>query len=178
MNKFITAFITYVFFLQLQSAANDTDKILHDSCINSLYEPAKIYFKDTQITPIRDSRGIILRFELPNPVSEYKNISENTLSNIKKINYFLAKIKNLVIIEVHVGNFSKEDITELKKWEISTVIANNIESELLNSNYGFDITRIDSVGYGEFLPAKNTSNDGGKYQNRVDIIVLCNIIGE
>ncbi len=63
-----------------------------------------------------------------------------------------------------------------KDWEISTVIANNIEKEIRKSDKNIG-DRIYSVGYGEFLP-KNTPNNGGKLSNRVDIIVLCKISGE
>ena len=38
--------------------------------------------------------------------------------------------------------------------------------------------QLKSVGYGEFLPSKNTPYNGGKNEGRVDIILLCNINGE
>ena len=65
----------------------------------------------------------------------------------------------------------------LKNWEISAVIAGNIEKALFDENNTLK-SRIHSVGYGEFLPENNTPNNGGKLLNRVDIIILCNISGE
>ena len=58
------------------------------------------------------------------------------------------------------------------------LVANNIESVMLEQSDRDFRNRINSIGYGEFLPSKNTSNNGGKYANRVDIIILCNISGE
>ena len=95
-----------------------------------------------------------------------------------KIKEFLSKIENPVIIEVHTENVSQSNTRFLKNWELSTVIANNIESVMLEQSDRDFRNRINSIGYGEFLPSKNTSNNGGKYANRVDIIILCNISGE
>ena len=97
---------------------------------------------------------------------------------IKNIEKFLAKIENPAIIEVHTGNFSEKTHSRLKKWELSTMLANDIEAVITKPFGSIPQKRINSVGYGEFLPAKNTPNNGGKYLNRIDIIVLCNISGE
>lgn len=149
--------------------------ILDDICINELHSSAKEFFKNTNISTFRDSRGIIIRYEIENLLSEYYHPN---ISNYKILEKFLAKIENPAIIEVHTGDFPTEAFPYLKSWEVSTVIANNIEA-LITKPYGsVDQNKINSVGYGEFLPAKNTSNNGGKYLNRVDIIVLCNISGE
>ncbi len=149
--------------------------ILNDKCINELYDKAEKYFKNTSIIPIRDSRGIILRFNFDVPVLK---IEELNFPIYKNIEYFLAKIENPAIIEVHVGNFPEGEFKNLKKWEVSTVMANNIEAIITEPVGIISQNRINSIGYGEFLPAKNTSNNGGKNSNRVDIIILCNISGE
>lgn len=154
--------------------AEDTKPILHDSCINALYMPASVYFMYDNIHILRDSRGIIIRFQIEDPVAEYKALSQTTIQKIAKIESFLAKIKNLAIIEVHIGEIIPANI---KNWEISAVIAGNIERIVCTNNRELK-ERIYSVGYGEFLPAKNTPNNGGNFLNRVDIIVLCNISGE
>ena len=152
--------------------SNEYQYILDDGCINELYFSAEKFFKNTDIKAFRDSRGIILRYEIKNILSEFYSPDVN---NYKKLENFLAKIENPAIIEVHTGDFSSEN---LKNWEISTIIANNIEAIITKPYGSVDQNKINSVGYGEFLPAKNTSNNGGKYLNRVDIIVLCNISGE
>ena len=108
----------------------------------------------------------------------YEVLGVDTYKKTKKIEYFLAKIKNPVIIEVHTEKKPLKDSYNLKNWEISSVIAGKIESIILKPRGNIELDRIDSVGYGEFLPVKNTSNNGGNYFNRVDIIILCNISGE
>ena len=90
----------------------------------------------------------------------------------------MAKIENPAIIEVHIVDFPEEKISNLKKWEFSTVFANNIEAIITKPAGIIDQNKINSIGYGEFLPEKNTPNNGGKNTNRVDIIILCNISGE
>ena len=170
-------FILIIFILIFTSGfayAEEVKFILHDKCINELYVPASAYFMYDEIYVIRDSRGIILRFKLEEPEAELKALSERMLKNINRVESFLAKIKNLVIIEVHVGELSSG---ELKKWEISAVIAGKLEQAVCDSDTALK-ERIYSVGYGEFLPAKNTPNNGGNFLNRVDIIILCNISGE
>ena len=89
----------------------------------------------------------------------------------------MAKFKNPVIIEVHTSKFPLETFENLKNWEISTIIANKIEAIMLERGY-ISSSQIKSIGYGEFLPSKNTPNNGVKNSGRVDIIILCSISGE
>ena len=149
--------------------------ILDDKCITDLYSEAETFFKSTDVKTIKDSRGLILRYEFEDPIYEYYNLN---LVMFRKIEYFLAKIENPAIIEVHVLNFPEQESINLKKWEISTMMANNIETIITKPAGMVEQKRINSIGYGEFLPAKNTPNNGGKNSNRVDIIILCNITGE
>ena len=160
-----------IFLTPCISQAEEFLYILNDKCINDLYNLASSYFNRTEIEVIRDARGIILRIKIVDSNTDKYN-------EIKKIEYFLAKIENPAIIEVHMGNFPKEELNNLKKWEVSTVIANKIEAIITKPEGVIPQNRINSVGYGEFLPAKNTPNNGGNYLNRIDIIILCNISGE
>jgi len=157
--------------------AEETKYILHDNCINMLYNPAVVYFEDSEISVFRDSRGIVISFGIANPEDEYNQLTDKMLKNLAKIEYFLAKIKNAVIIEVRTAGDIPANLNHLKKWEISAVIAGNIEYVLCRDNTTLK-NRIHSVGYGEFSPKNNTPNNGGKLLNSVDIIILCNISGE
>ena len=153
--------------------------IMNDECIDVLYKKAVNYFKENKDFEIkRDPRGIILRFGISNTCEEIRYINTPTYRKILLAEDFLAKIKNPAIIEVHTRKASCKERGTLKNWEISTVIANNIESIVLTPNGKLSRSRINSVGYGEFLPAKNTPNNGSNYTNRVDIIILCNVSGE
>ncbi len=178
MNKFKNFFLI-LFLLNQSICYSDTFKyILHDKCINMLWNQAQLEINNDDIAIIRDSHGIILRFSIENLPYEYYNLSSKTIKNLKSVEQFLAKIKNPVIIEVHTDGASKDIIKGLKNWEVSTVIANNIESTMSALDKETKREQIISVGYGEFLPSKNTPNNGGKFLNRVDIIILCNISGE
>lgn len=175
MRNILIAIFIILFFYCAQVSAREYLYILNDNCINELHNKAQQALINSQINVIRDPHGIILRFELPHPEKEYENLSIETTQKISAAISFLAKIKNPAIIEVHTENISKEKLKGHKNWEVSTVIANNIESVFSSR---LDYNRISSVGYGEFLPAKNTSNNGVNYPNRVDIMILCNINGE
>lgn len=167
-------FIVFILIFSLPVWAEDVKYILHEECINALYKPAILFFNNDKIYPIRDSRGMILRFQLEEPMAEANNLSKKTIQKLLKIESFLAKIKNPVIIEVHIEDIVSDNI---KNWEISAILAGNMEKALLQGNSRLK-NRVHSVGYGEFLPAKNTPNNGGNFTNRVDIIILCNISGE
>ena len=176
MHRFLILLILLIFYTNY-AFSEEVKFILHDKCINILYRPALVYFNDTNVSVFRDSRGIILRFEIKNIKDEYENLSIDTFYNLIKINKFLAKIKNPAIIEVHVSDTLSYNFNNLKKWEISAVIAGHIE-KFLNFGKSLSDRKVLAVGYGEFLPVNNTSNNGGKNFNRVDIIILCNINGE
>jgi len=176
MQKFMIVII--VLSLIISPAISEEVKyILHDKCINILYRPAVMYFIDTEIQVIRDPRGIILRFGLIDPEDNFYKLTNQIENRLKKIEYFLAKIKNPAIIEVHTAKNIYTNTDGLKSWEISAVIAGNIEKAICKKGNVLN-TRIHSVGYGEFLPENNPPNNGGKLSNRVDIIIMCNISGE
>ena len=171
MKQIIVTLFSIVITTTCVSEAQEFLYILNDNCINKLYTTAEEHFKHSTIKVIRDARGVILR-------EEFLDNREDLYTKMKNIEKFLAKIENPAIIEVHTERFQKENDYFLKNWEISTIIANKIEA-IITKPYGIiNQDRINSVGYGEFLPAKNTSNNGGNFSNRVDIIVLCNVSGE
>ena len=152
--------------------------ILNDNCINVLFLQANNSVKSSEIEILRDSKGIVLRMIIDNPEEEYNTLSQKICKNLTIIKDFLAKIENAVIIEVHTKVAKLPDEGKIKNWELSTVIANRVEQEILKNSGNMDVSRIKSVGYGEFLPAKNTPYNGGNISNRIDIIILCNITGE
>ncbi len=166
-------------FISGSCSAREFAHILNDNCIDSLYYKALNYFENNNNFEIeKDPRGILIRFKLSNSCKEVNYIENTTYQNILSAEDFLAKIKNPVIIEVHTKEASCTGKGNLKNWEISTLIANNIESIVLTPRGKLARDRVSSIGYGEFLPPKNTPNNGSKYKNRVDIIILCNVSGE
>lgn len=176
-----TFFILTIVFLVINQFnkycyGNNYTYILNENTIEETYQKARKEINSTEILILKEARGILLRFKLDNPLEEYYELSNKTILNLKKIEIFLAKNKNPAIIEVHTGK--KSIHSYLKNWELATVISNKIEYCLKTNNILKYKNNISSVGYGEFLPANNTPNNGGEYINRVDIIVLCSISGE
>ena len=170
--------IIFIFFAGCLASAAEYKYILNEKCINNLYDAAEKAINNKNIHIIKDSRGIILRFSLDNPLKEVESLSGETVQNLKDVGFFLAKTKNLVIMEVHAGDIKPDFDIKYKNWEISSVIAGKTEDEVLKTLSSGDYSRVKSVGFGEFMPIKNTPYNGGNYSNRVDIIVLCNVSGE
>ena len=175
MKCFYKILLIFLFLNNANIFASEYIYILNDECINFLYAQAERSLEQKNIEVLKDSRGIILRYILGEDFSTFSDID---LKVFQEIEYFLAKIENPAIIEVHVGTFPENKSFNLKKWEISTIIANKIEAIITLPVGSIKQNRINSIGYGEFLPAKNTPNNGGKNSNRVDIIILCSISGE
>ena len=176
MKKFILIIFIITFFSKAH--AEEFYYIFNDECIKNLYISATESICNNNINIIKDSRGIILRFKLEEVDKNYEKLTPETKKNLSSVRDFLAKIKNLAIIEVHTEEIKTKNLAELKKWEVSTVIANKAEQFMTENVSGIETERIDSVGYGEFLPEKNTPYNGGKSSNRIDIIILCNVSGE
>jgi hypothetical protein len=152
--------------------------ILNETCYTK-YETESIKtIKDPDIIILKEAIGIIIRFEIKNPIEESYCLSTKIIYYLKEIEKFLAKIKKSAIIEVHTEVFALDKRREFKNWELSILIANKIENYLIQNSSTITKNNIKSIGYGEFMPAKNTPNNGGKYSNRVDIIIPCSINGE
>ena len=174
----IIIFIILIFFISINiSLAKDYIYILNSKESNEIYNNAINHFKTSQISVFKDIRGVVISFYIEDLEQDYTNFSKKTIQNLEKIEYFLAKNKNPVIIEVHTTEIPLENSKNLKNWEISTIIANKIEV-FLRKRVHFSNLEIKSVGYGEFMPSKNTPNNGVKNKGRVDIIILCSINGE
>ncbi len=176
--KYFVKICFLIMFTILPCFAEEYLYILNDGCILDLYENAEKFFKNTPVYVVKDPHGLLLRFEIKNPEVECDGLSADTYLKIRYIEQFLAKMNNPAIIEVHVNEIPKEGCKNLKKWEISTLIANKIESLVLKPVGMIARDKIHSVGFGEFLPPKNTSNNGGNIANRVDIMILCDVNGE
>jgi flagellar motor protein MotB len=156
---------------------------LNEKPLNQVYLSALNFFKGTNVMVLKEPIGVVLRLEFKIEEFVARNLYDSQILNLRgrifmdllRMEYFLAKIKNPVIIEVHTAKNSSKGI---KSWELSTLIANELEKLLTERNPLLNKERVRSVGFGEFLPIKNTSNNGGNYSNRIDIMILCDISGE
>ncbi len=165
LRKFL--FFIILFFSQIVFATGNIAYTLNGSSTLS---------KCNNVEIINDVRGIILRIEEDNLEDNYYGLTRKITKKLDCIEYFLAKINNPVIIEVHTRKFPPN--LGIKNWEFSSVIASNIGDYLLNSHAGISADRILPVGFGEYMPDINTPNNGGKYSDRIDIIILYNVNGE
>lgn len=178
LHKYLILFIAFCFTNIKAIGIEKYQHILNEPCLTSFQAKAIEYINDTNITIIKEAMGVTIRFRIENPMEEFYHLSSQTIDILKKIEYFLAKIKKPVIIEVHTEVFGLESKKGIKNWELSTVIANKVETFLIQNSSTITKENIKSIGYGEFMPVKNTPNNGGKYSNRIDIIIPCSISGE
>lgn len=166
--RIIILLLILLFFSQITFAENSPIYILDNS--------KQVLSHCDEVIVKKDVRGIVIRIEVENIENNYYSLTKKLREQLDCIEYFLAKIKNPVIIEVHTEKILPD--LNLKNWEFSSVIAGNIGDYLIKSGTGISAERILPVGFGEYMPDINTSNNGGKYTNRVDIIVLYNMDGE
>ena len=167
-----------IFFFLPVFAEDNPACIGYDYAIDCLYNELKLALLSCRnIELIKDVRGVLIRLEPEDITENYYNLTDEIKERLKCIEYFLAKIKNPVIIEVHTEKIPIS--SNIKSWELSSVVAANIGDFFVKQAPGVFADRIYQIGYGEFLPDNiNTPNNGGKYRSRVDIIVLCSINGE
>lgn len=176
MKKFFLSFLILINSFYAKVHSEDYHYILNENKFKRAYSQAINIINDEDIIISKSPLGIIISFEIKKPELNFYNLTPDTKNKLNTIKNFLAKNKNAVIIEVRTdkNTFLKEE--SIKNWEISTIISNNIENYFLREMQFIQNENIFSIGYGEFSPLKNTSNNGGKLLNRVDIIVLLNDI--
>lgn len=158
-------------------ASAETVYVLGEASINNTYEEVKRGLAACEGVEVKkEIRGVVVSLELENPKANYYHITPELEKKLTCVEYFLAKIKNPVIIEVHTDKVPEG--IKGKNWEFSSVIAGNVGDVFLKHEPAIPSERIYLVGYGEFMPAINTSNNGGNYSNRIDIIIRSSIDGE
>ena len=174
-----SAFLLLIFSMlfSVVYAENAPLYVLNESNINDVYEEVKNGVMNCENVDVRkEIRGVVVSVTLLNPESEYYRITPELNKTLSCVEYFLAKIKNPVIIEVHTKKVP--DGIKMKNWEFSSVIAGKIGDMFVKKRPKISAERIYPVGYGEFMPLINTSNNGGNDGDRIDIIIQSSISGE
>lgn len=171
-----TRLIVLILLFLISPCFSQSVYVLNDRCEKNFYELCDNYFeKFPDISVVHEIRGVALRIELK--TDGVCCVTPDIQARLNIVKYFLAKIKNPVIIEVHTKEVPAG--LNMKNWEFSTVVANNVSDIFTKGKLQIPIERLHAVGYGEFMPGvNNTSNNGGNYTERIDIIILCSINGE
>lgn len=173
------AFLLLIFSLNISVilAENAPIYVLNETEISDIYERVQKGVADCKDLEVRrEIRGVVISIKLTHPEENYYKITPELEEKLLCIEYFLAKIKNPVIIEVHTDKVPAG--IKMKNWEFSSVIAGNTGEILLKRGPKIPAERVYPVGYGEFMPHINTSNNGGNNNNRIDIIIQSSISGE
>ena len=121
MKKFV-----FLLLISIQICAfADTFYVLGETSITNLYEKVKNSLSECEGVEVKkEIRGVVVSVELENPEANYHRITPELGKNLTCVEYFLAKIKNPVIIEVHTDKVPEG--IKGKNWEFSSVIAGNV----------------------------------------------------
>lgn len=177
MKKTVFLLLYFTICISAVLAVNTPVYVLNETEISDVYDAVKqglIHCDDLEVR--KEIRGIIISIKLKNPEDNYYRFTPELIEKLSCVEYFLAKIKNPVIIEVHTDKVPEG--IRMKNWEYSSILAAKIGDMFMKREPKLPAERIFSVGYGEFMPDINTSNNGGNNNNRIDIIIQSSISGE
>lgn len=101
--------------------------------------------------------------------AEVKQSSYGLLSNVAES---MTRYNNPIRVEGNTDNVPIKSHYFKSNWELSTTRGTNIVHYLID-NYGFQPEKLSAVGYGEFRPIADNSDETGRRKNRrVDIVLL------
>jgi chemotaxis protein MotB len=99
-------------------------------------------------------------------------VKKDSLPLLAMVAKALSSYSNPIRIEGNTDNVPMNSGRYRSNWELSTARATNIIHYLVE-NYNFRPGKISAVGYGEFRPTADNSNEEGRTKNRrVDIVLL------
>jgi len=177
MKKTVFLLLYFTICISAVLAVNTPVYVLNETTVSDVYNEVKqgvAHCDDLEVR--KEIRGVIISIHLEHPEENYYRLTPEIVEKLSCIEYFLAKIKNPVIIEVHTDRVPEG--IRMKNWEYSSVIAAKVGDMFIHREPKIPAERIYPVGYGEFMPDINTSNNGGNNNNRIDIIIQSSISGE
>ncbi|HBH17908.1 MAG TPA: flagellar motor protein MotB [Cyanobacteria bacterium UBA9579] len=126
-----------------------------------------------EISVSRETRGLIIRLKdtvLFDPGSDI--IKDNAQVTLDKLAGILREIPNSIRIEGHTDSQPINTPRFPSNWELSTARATNIIKYLINQ-HNINPQKFSAVGYGEYMPLKESVlEDNQSINRRVDIVIL------
>lgn len=146
---------------KLSNLKKDVDKYLSDAGLSG------------NVSTQMDERGLVIRME--NSIlfdSGKADIKPEARSILIKIGQTLNKMENYIRVEGHTDNIPIRSSSFKSNWDLSAMRATNVVELFVNESK-ISPARLSEVGYGEYRPVADNSNEAGRAKNRrVDIVII------
>ncbi len=98
------------------------------------------------------------------------DLSIKALPVLQKVTEVIKSLPNAVNVEGHTDNKPIETIKFRSNWDLSSARATSVVHELIKN--GIASGRLSAIGYGEFHPIADNTEDAGRFKNRRVSLVL------
>ncbi len=89
---------------------------------------------------------------------------------LRKISQIVRRMPNVINVEGYTDNVPIETLEFPSNWDLSSARATTVVREFIN--LGINPNRLSAIGYGEFHPVADNSEEAGRYKNRRVTLVL------
>ncbi|MDO8937848.1 MAG: flagellar motor protein MotD [Methylicorpusculum sp.] len=97
-------------------------------------------------------------------------LSPKAIPILQKVSEIVRLMPNSINVEGHTDNRPISTLQFPSNWELSSARASSVVREF--EREGINSDRLSAIGYGEFHPIADNTNDDGRFQNRRVSIVL------
>lgn len=97
-------------------------------------------------------------------------LSSKALPVLAKVAEVVREVPNVINIEGYTDDVPISTGIYPSNWDLSSARATSVVKELVKNN--IPPTRLSAVGYGEFHPVGDNTNENGRFKNRRVVLVL------
>lgn len=98
------------------------------------------------------------------------SLSKKAAPVLKKIAGVINALPNAINVEGHTDNKPIDTLKFPSNWDLSSARATSVVHEFVKE--GINPTRLSAIGYGEFHPIGDNTQEEGRFKNRRVILVL------
>jgi len=97
-------------------------------------------------------------------------LSKRAIPVLKKIAEVIKPLPNAINVEGHTDNLPIDTVEFPSNWDLSSARATSVVLEFVKE--GIKPSRLSAIGYGEFHPIADNSQEAGRFKNRRVSLVL------
>ncbi len=144
---------------QLQLVSEQFEDVLQPYIENDLIEVKK---NDFWIELEMNSQLLFLSGEA--------ELSSKAIPVLKKVAEVIRRLPNVINIEGHTDDIPIDTLEFPSNWDLSSARATSVVREFVHNR--ISPKRLSAVGYGEFHPVADNTNENGRIKNRRVVLVL------